>query len=280
MRIKHRFSFRVDDSTKEIVDYLEVNKIKHKVGRGIPILTFEVFEDNNNWDDLERLMSKHNKHSISECVYSKKEINEAEWYRVRSKWRSEYPQPEDEGEYKKITYEDSNYCTSCGCGLVQKDSFRLKKAPKWGKKIFLMLNWVEGELFVTDEVANQIMKEDVKGLSVLSVVDHKSNKNLENIKQLKVLNELELGMVSSDVDITKVINCTQCQSVKYLLSGRSPLVFRKEVFNDSVDIVKSNEVFGDGLVCLQMILISKHMYDSLCKHGWHKELVIEPITLV
>ncbi len=211
---------------------------------------------------------------------SKKEIENAEWFCIRSKWRSEYPQPEDASEYKKITYDDLNYCSSCGCGLVQKDSFRLEKAPKWGKKNFLMLNWVESELFVTDEVASQMMKEEVKGFSTLSVVDHKSNKPLKNIKQLKILNTLESGMVSSDVDITKENNCTQCHSIKYLLSGRSPLVFRKEIFSDNVDIVKSNEVFGDGLVCLQIILISKRMYDFLNKNGWHKELIIEPVKLV
>ncbi len=68
MRIKHRFSFRVDDSTKEIVDFLEENKIKHKLGSGIPILTFEIFEDNKNWNNLKNVMDEHGKHSISECV--------------------------------------------------------------------------------------------------------------------------------------------------------------------------------------------------------------------
>jgi hypothetical protein len=280
MRIKHRFSFSVDDSTKEVVDFLEENKIKHKVGSGIPILTLYIFEDNKNWANLECLMKKHNKNSISERVYSKKEIDSAEWLRIRTKWRSEYPQPEDGGEYKKITYDDSAYCSSCGCGLVQKDSFRLKKSPKWGKKNFLMLNWVESELFVTDEVANQLMDYDIKGLNVLSVIDHKTNEPLENVKQLKISNKLKLSMATFDVGITKENNCTQCQSIKYLLSGRSPLVFKREVFVDSADIVKSGEVFGDGLVCLEMILISKRMYDSLSKHGWHKELVIEPLILI
>ncbi len=142
-----------------------------------------------------------------------------------------------------------------------------------------MLNWVESELFVTDEVANQLLKDDVKGLSVLSVIDHRTNEPLENIKQLKISSKLELGMVYSDDDIKKENKCASCQSVKHLLSGRSALVFRKEVFNENADIMKSSEVFGDGLVCLEMILISKHMYDFLSKHGWHKELVVEPLTL-
>lgn len=114
-------------------------KIKYKVGIGIPILTFEIFEDNSCWRNLNSLMNKHHKHPISECLYSKKEFDEAEWFRIRSKWRSGYPQPEDGKGYKKVTYDDSSYCTRCGCGLIQKDSFRLKKTPKWGKKNFLML---------------------------------------------------------------------------------------------------------------------------------------------
>ena len=124
------------------------------------------------------------------------------------------------------------------------------------------------------------MDEDVKGFRILSVIEYKSNKPLKNINQLQILNTLKSGIEFSDVDITKDNNCIQCQLVIYLLSGRSLLVFRKEVFKDNTDIVKLNEVFGDGLVCMKIIFISKHMFDLFIKHGSHKELVIESIILV
>lgn len=277
MRIKHRYSFRVDEATKEIVDFLKHSNIKYKISFGIPILTLDIYENSNNWENLYKLMCKYDKHSISECVYSKKEMDTAEWLRIRSKWRSEYPQPEE--EYEKITYDGSMYCSSCGCGLVQKNSFRLKKTPKWGKKNFLMLNWVESELFINNKVANLIQKEDVKGYDVTPVMNNNTNESLDNIKQLKIRKALKSGIVFEDVDVIKVNKCSQCYSEKLLLSGRSPLVFKKDIFTESVDIIKTNEFFGDGLVCLQMIFISKKLYKLFCKHGWEKDLKIEPLTL-
>lgn len=279
MRIKHRYSFRVDDTTREIEEFLKKNKIKYKIGSGIPILTLEIFEDDKCWENIERLLNKHSKQSISECVYSNREFEDAKWFRMRSKWRSEYPQPEEASEYKKTTYDTMNYCTNCGCGLVQKDSFRLNKSPNWGSKKFLMLNLVESEIFVADEVANQLHCEDTKGFSFLPVINHKTNEPVENIKQLHIANTLETGMKVADVDIKKVNICSHCQSKKYLLTGRSPLVFSSKVFEEGYDIVKSSEVFGDGLVCLQMIFISKKLYDILSAHGWLKELSIEPVIL-
>lgn len=277
MRIKHRYALNYNESIREIIDFLKVKKIKYD--DSYAILIVEIYEDNPDWSNLNDLMIKYDASELIECVYTPKEISSAKWLRIRSKWRSEYPQPED--GYEKVTYDLTQYCSGCGCQSVQNDYFRLKRTPKWGKRNFLMIHWVESELFVHDEVVKLIMQEELKGFDFLPVLKYKSNEPLDNIKQIKVLNTLNFGMILKDEDIKKVLKCPKCNSKKYILSGRAKIVFNKEIFEGvDVDMVKSKEAFGDGLLCSQKIIISQKMYRVLCKYGLQKELAVEPITLV
>lgn len=276
MRVKHRFSFRMDKSTKKITDFIVKNNIKHKVANGLPLMSLDIYEDSDFWLDLQKMFKKKKVNSLISCVYSTEELLKASWLVIRAKSRAEFPQPED--SYKNITYDDSNYCTKCGSGLVQKESFMLNKTPKWGRKNFVMLNWIESELFVSDSVANKFQQMNIQGLEIKDVLNYKTKDSLDNIKQLKISNILAEGMLNKDSTIS-INKCKKCNTLKYLISGKEQLVFNREIFTDQPSIVKTKEVFGDGLVNLQMILISQELYQVIKKNKWDKDLIIDPVIL-
>lgn len=280
MRIKHRFSFNVNESTKEIVEFLSLKKMKYEIINEINFLSFEIYEDNENWDTLNVLIRSHDIASLSKTVFTKKEILDSDWLSVSSKWVNQYPQPEVKDGYVRETFDIEKYCNKCGGGLTQKDAFMLKKTPKWGKRNILSLHWIEDEIFVTEKVEEELVKKDLKGFCFKSVKKYKKNEILDNIKQLMVLNTLNQGMNLDKEDITKEIVCSECGSKKYVLSGRTKVRFNRDIFNEDYDIVKTYEEFGDGLVSLRMILISQKFYRVLQELGWHKDLIVEPIELI
>lgn len=278
MRVKHKFSFRVDEETQEIVDFLEKNEIKFKLAKGIPILSVGVMEDSPYWEHLNLLMKRHNKHSQKEKVFTNKEIREAEWMRIRSQWRWEYPQPEV--EYKSITFDNGQYCDNCGCGLVQKNYFQLKKQPNWGLRNFLMINWVEDELFVNDDVVNLFNNNQISGIEFNEVLKYKNKEPMNNIKQMKVTTILNKGLsLNSDETVDKLV-CSNCGTKKIILDGGTQLKFDSTVFQNAEDIVKTKENFGDGLVCSKIILISNKVYQVIQNNSLGKDLIFEPIELI
>lgn len=280
MKIKSRYTFRLDDTTARIVEFLKIKKIKYKEAKGIPIVTVEVLDDNKYWGQICDLMNEHMIKPFIESVFSSNEIDTAEWLIVRSKWRSYFPQPEDNFEYKRITYNSEKYCPQCGCGLVQVDNFRLNSAPKWSERNFLMLNWIEDELFISESVEKMLENGKITGVEFRAVVNDKTGEPINNIRQIQVLNKLEGGLLLQTQDIKKEISCDKCHSKKYLLNGNIKLRFDNSVFDSSLDIVKTQEQFGDGLVCLNLILISQNFYKIIKENGWHKDIIVEPVDLV
>lgn len=277
MDIKHRFSFNVSGGDHlEVVDYLNKNNIKYEQSSGSPILTVEIFESSPHWTKFKELMNKHGKSSLVEKVFTQKELDEAEWLRIRSKWRWEYPQPEV--KYTQITYDDSQYCERCGSGLIQKNHFRLKIEPKWGKRNFLMLNWIEDEIFINSEVTN-IFINDIRGIEFINVLNNRSKESLYNISQMKVMTTLKKGLVVYPEDIKKRIVCTQCQEEKFIFTGRSKIKFERSIFPKEIDVVKSVEKFGDGIVCANYILVTNKFYQLIKDNEIGKDLVFEPIEL-
>lgn len=281
MKIKHRYTFRNDCDNNEIVSYLDTNSIKYEISSGIPLVTLEIFEHEKYWPEIKDLMDRHGKTSLSEIIYSKSELNDAKWLQVRSKWRAEYPQPEKKFDYKRITYNDLHYCPDCGCGLTQKSNFQLKKTPKWGKKNFLMLNWIEDELFITENVAEGLNISDLKGFSIRNVDKYKTGGSLNNIYQLYVENYLAEGLLFEEGEIVKEIRCDTCNSTKRVLSGVALNRLKNEVIKDcSYDIVKTTEKFGDGRLCASSIFITNKMYKFIVVNKWDNQLCFEPVIII
>lgn len=207
-------------------------------------------------------------------------MEKATWFSVRSKYRWEYPQPEDYFNYIHITYDSMNYCDSCGYGARQKGEFRIKKNPKWGKRNFLMLNWVEDELFISNKVKEIIGNTDIRGCKIYDVINHKTNKPADDIHQIYIEGLLQPGLINEEQSIKEVLRCHKCGSVKYIYTGRG-FTYKKDIFEGlNTNIIKSYEMFGCGHMCARLMFISKKLYNLLTSNSLDKDLEFEPINVV
>lgn len=279
MKIRHRIAYNKDLVSKKFIEFLKEKNAKFEKTNSYIGVAYLCEED--EWkDDLYRVLQKEKVTSLIDIIYTKEEFEKAQWYSMRSKFRFEYPQPEDAFDYRNQTYDNSRYCSSCGCGLRQVEGFRINKAPKWGKRHFLMLNWIEDELFIDTIAQEYIISEKITGLEILDVINNKKNTTFEDIHQIYIENVLDPSLVNMELSVKEVLNCRSCGKVKYIYSGRG-LSFKKDTFQGlDHDIVKSFETFGSGHMCARIIIVSKKFYQVLKKNKLDKDLEFEPITLI
>lgn len=278
MRIRHRIAYDKETTNKDFIDFLRTNNSRIEDTNSCIGVAY-IFEDDEYIDKLYGYYQKENITPIIDVIYTKDEYDKAQWYSFRPKFRFEYPQPEDESEYKGVTYNDSKFCNNCGSGLAQKDSFRVTKTPKWGKRHFLMLNWIEDEIFINTIAKEIIVANNIAGLTFLEVINHKKNFAFDDIHQIYVNNELKPGLLNLKQSVKEFRNCNVCGSTKYIYSGKG-LTFKKEIFeNLNLDILKTNESFGDGHICAKKIIISQKLYKLIKNSGLDKDVEFEPISL-
>ena len=276
MDIKQRIVFR-DDEHKKLIEFLDKREIRYEHDTSTSFIVLEILESNKYWPDLNKYLTKNKVSLQTEGVYAKEEMEQAEWFAIRSKWRYGYPFPENYEH--NITYSDKDYCEECGSGLEQISSFRLKKSPKWGKKNFFMLNWVEDELFLSNHAKNILSDSNLKGFVFINVINPKGDMKLEDINQLKVEEVLSPGLINQNDTIRETTKCRKCGVVKYALTGRG-LVYKRSVFPSDIDIINSFEVFGWGHVAPRGIFVNQKFYQTIIQNKLDRDLEFEPIKLI
>jgi hypothetical protein len=217
---------------------------------------------------------------LSETVFSKNELSSAQWLTVRSQWRNEYPQPENAFAYERITYTNESHCRECGAGLVQSNPFRIKKAPKWGNRHFMMLNWVEDELFTDQAVKTLFSESHVSGITFTDVHNSKGELTFPEIQQMVITGLLPPAISLNGQSIDKVFTCAQCGTLKYHPTGIGMHSFRREAFENAPDIVKTSEVYGWGHGASRLILVNQKVYRLIIQNKLDRSLVFEPVLLV
>lgn len=271
MEIRKIVSF--EDGDKHLIDYLQKHNIPFDGEYGI----LEIYESNPHWNYVEKYARQKDLSVLSETIFSKEELQKAEWLTVRSTWHYEYPQPENDNRYLEITYK--NGCRKCGCGLNQSDAFRMKKPPKWGKRHFLMMNWVGDELFV-DEIAKSFLQKEFPYLSFREVKNKSGNEAYSSVFQLVISTLPSEGIIEQQRHIRQVLVCPDCGRKKYHPNGEGMLQMHRSVFENAPDIVKTAEWFGWGCGADREIIINKKMYRFLLVHHLEKCLSFSPIELV
>lgn len=282
MDIKHRLTFRLDGDTS-VTSILEQNKIKHKYYTDIDFLVVEILESHPKWHELQQFLCSHGyDNGLAEPVYTKHEMANAEWFTCRSKWHWEYPQPKSDsfGYMKNITYALDSDCSECGCGAEQIGNFRVRKTPVWNGKNFLMLNWENDVLFLSDNARHILEASDLTGFGFREVYNTKGTEKIADISQLVIENYTEPGLVWQGNGTIKQINvCPVCNSVKFITSGRG-ICYKRSAFPDNCDIVKSYECFGDGHSASRKIFVSKKVYDLIVENKLDRQLAFEPVMPV
>lgn len=276
MEIKKRVVFRMDEAAG-LIAYLRKNQIPFEENY---ISVIELLESDPRWPAIAEIVEQEDLICQSETVFTKQELDSAEWLQVRSQWKCGYPQPEANFEYETITYTRKGYCSECGSGLQQINPFRLRKPIKWGKRHFAELNWVGDELFISDTAKQLLQDGQTTGIFHMDVLDKKGSERIEGITQLRVESVLESGLLSNRDSIRETSICPQCGTVKHVPSGVGMLAMQREIFAGQPDIVKSGDCFGSGHYSTRIIIVRQKVYQLIVKNQLDRGLVFEPIELI
>ena len=274
MEIWNHFTFR-EDMHPLTTQYILTNGIRYEYGEIVSAV--DISENDPHWEELSRLLKLDNNTYLSETKFTKEELFGAEWLTVRSQWHYDYPQPEE--RYTELTYSEENACSNCGMGLVQQDSFRFKRTPKWGRRNFCMTNWVYDEFFVSPKAKELLESSNLQGFSFLNVLNKSGKEVLADIYQMQIPYILQEALDTSSEGIKKISNCPLCGKRKFLGNGRGRFTFKKKALLNAPDFVKSTERFGSGLIASRLILISHDAYKFIVENKLDSSLVFEPILL-
>ena len=292
MRIQHRYlTFDKNEHLVKILDKLSVKytltEKSYNATTHYYALEFYLYEDNPKFLELKEVIDKFKIIPQIGTVYEKEDIEKAEWFIV-STGKYQYPQPEDNFEYKKVTYDLQDYCELCDIGKIQNAPFRIKTEPKQYNNQFWGLNWEFSAVFVRQETKNILEREQIKQITFSNPLLNKKNIKIEGFYQLHIEKTLDKGFDSYN---TKIItckinneeNCNKdlqlkcCGRVKYHHPMVGGYLFDKTIFNTDFDIVDTNEYFGSGRNTNKLQIVSKR-FKQLVEKNKLKGLVFTPIV--
>lgn len=256
---------------------------EHKlpVKGGERVVSLDIPASSPHWPDLEGFVQRESLVCLSEPVFTREELDGAQWLQVRTTNRMGCPQPEAAFGYREITYAPEGLCPECGCVLEQADRFRLRKFPSWKGKDFFAPFWVEDELFVSDRARDCLTAEGLTGISFEPVMEARGRNVLPGGWQLRAGTVLAPGLVEDVSFLGGVCQCPRCGRKKYRPSGCGQMIFRREIFDGAPDVVKTAEYWG-GMpkAADRAILVSRRAYAAIRRHRLDRGLVFYPVKLV
>ena len=272
---RYIFNTNQDDPKREIREYLVCHKIKYSEGL---LLIFEIPESRADFIEVKEFLdTKAGKIIQVRLDYSKKELTAAAYLQLWLRKYSGYPQPETidvKKLYINYTYDITNFCTNCGSGLIQNDSFYIKKSFNIEKIRFGGLYWVYDTFFITNELCDLLVKEGFTGIEFLPVKNIKTKQPIDNIVQLKINTVFPTKL---KYEVKKVIECKVCNQKRDLIKDGSEITVSKEILKDlDKDFYLSQEFTGDGLLCCRRVLISNRVY-KFFNDNKIKNICVEPI---
>mgnify|MGYP003520194940 CR=1 FL=1 len=277
MKINYHICFS-KEKAPELIDLLYRNDVPFQSSGHM--LTTDISDTSPHWKTIRAIVESKQLTCLPETSFTKRELSNAEWLCVRSKWRNGYPQPESKFGYQTITYDSTQYCESCGSGLRQQSAFRFKSSPKWGNRHFMMVNWVNDELFVDRYVKGILETNRISGISFTQVHNKDGSAVLPDVFQLSVEEESPIGLLEEQASIQGVDNCIYCGCKKFHPSGIGKYAVQKAVFASMPDICKSAEILGWGKSAHRLIFVRHSVYRVITENNLDRGLVFSPVDLV
>lgn len=262
--------------------------IQYLISKNIPFvdddtmaISIDVVTSNPHWPEIEKYVNQRKFHCLTDMEFTEEELAEADWMRIRTIWRTGYPEPSNNFAYLDIAYTKDEYCDNCGAGLEQKAPFRLAKTPSWGRRHFFAPYGLEDELFV-DESARRIFESNgITGIEYACVYNKSGQKELSNIYQMKILHNLPKSLLTDNAAIRSVTQCPVCGSEKILRHGGAKMQFLRRAFNGAADIVKTAEIFGGSKrKASNVILINQKTHRIIKDNDLGRSLKFYPVDLV
>jgi hypothetical protein len=227
--------------------------------RSLGMVSFEIAEDDPRWENIGALLERFRVFDTTRTEFSVAELGAAKYLGMVSSWQHGYPEPSDDGAYLKTTFDLTDYCRACGIGLRQVAPFRLKKAPPWGRRSFLQLNWMFDEFFVKPDVWTSIFQP--LGIGCRPVVVAKTGARLDSVVQLDITEVCDLKLEGVDGE-----ECPSCGRKKYpyrpVLRG-----FHPAPSNAAAPAFKSSQYFGSGASAFRAVLVSNSLYRKISDAG-------------
>jgi len=280
MDINKHICFRFEEAP-ELALYLRGNNLGEEVVNMLGDMFYlDILTQSPHWPYVAEQVETNKLFCLTDTYFTEQERLQAQWLEVRSTWRFDYPQPQQAFLNGEVTYAAQSRCDLCGSGMKQFDDFRMKKSPKWGKRYFCQVNWVEDELF-TNNVGKAILETVCPdAVSFRNVKDKRGQENWSDFYQLVIPFVLEKGLVADHPSVKSYQKCPCCGVVKYLGSGFGMHQFKRDTFTFAPDMVKTGEIFGSGHLATRYILISQKLYRILTAERLTRNLAFRPIELV
>lgn len=279
MDVWHYVTFRKSNHLDFFAYAIESGIVKQG-DKSSDFVHFGISEGNPHWKNVEKYISEHHIVSRAETSYTEEELSNADFLRVWSCWRQGYPQPEEGLAYQSITYSNGSYCRECGRGLLQQSPFRVRKSPNWGNRHFMMLNWVQDELFMDDVAKNVLSDAGIEGADFQVILNKSGMTIIPNMWQWNIYNVLPSGVRFDNCSLDQIFFCRSCGECKYHPTGTGMLSFQKEVFQNAPDVMKTGEVFGSACAASRRIIVRQKVYRLIKESQLHRGLVFEPVKLV
>ena len=278
MKILHRIFENVKSKDARTV-MRELDRLNLPYEIDGKFLDFSTFESDEHFPEIDRLIQKKKLYVQTGVIFDEHDLENADWFYINSS-EEQYPQPE--GTFIEETYNISNYCARCGFGKRQIAPFRLKSDFKKNNLDFHGLHWVFDELFIRPNAKLVLEEERISGLSYIHPVHHKTNQDIETIYQIRVQTISEPGVITKNLEkricqspkykkrrkktgykafgVNKYRDdLPYCGNANYLYPRRDMIRFNQGMFNDKPDILKTQELFGDG-VGGHLILVSQRFF--------------------
>jgi hypothetical protein len=253
MKIRHRFAPTPDEEMQE--DFARVG-IQLELGDVTTV--FIIDDDDVRWPRVAKLAEKFRMWENTLTEFSNSELAAAKYLAIEPSWHHQYPQPDDDFGYRKITYDIASICKQCHAGKRQIAPFRMKKEPVWGRRSILQLNWVFDEYFVKPDVYEQVFKPF--GIGFRPVLKHSTGMQLQTVVQLEIsaTADLEMGDQPSAV-------CPVCSIKRY--SPKIVGYFPKPIVDSDSAIFRSKQWFGSGGSSFNEIFVSNALYKRITEAG-------------
>lgn len=244
MRIRHRISFASSPSLQKVLSSIGIAVAAEG------FVSFEVGEEQETWPRVKQWVAESGALDFITTEFSQAEIAHASWVELVPDWHHGYPQPDEENfGYLKATYDLHDWCSVCGLGKRQKAPFQLKRAPRWGRRALMQLNWVFDEYFVRHDVWREVFLPH--GIGSLPVFD-KSGNELADVRQLLI--EDEAVVATGSLDFSR---CARCGRMKFVPSTRGP--FPPLDLEPSRPIAHTRESFGTGAQADKRVLVHQSL---------------------
>lgn len=275
MKIKYHCSERYEN--KSLLNLLESENIKHTDVMGKSYV-FDIYSDNPRCEEiLNYLRQNPNPFILQEAIYSKEEMQKAEWYEMYATrqvvdtrdwdYTYEFLCPYQHGE--DIRYKH----------MTQIRPFILQGMPKWKPKYNFCTNACGNFslTFCSDYGKEKLIEKGITGIEFMPVLKGDKKTPKENIHQLKFTQTLPREAFDF-IGKYKEIVCPICGKINYAFA--EPMLdnirIRKDMIPEGIDAFISEMNTGEGRG-FKLLIASKKLYQLLTEEMQEKHFHFAPI---